>query len=266
MTREEIIKSALKFLVQKQIEQGSHGFSDADDNEISWDEVIGWLEQQPITWIVGKDNCQVAVRNMPIDKMQKICAIIGEEEQQPKTIQEKQAESEKYQKAFDDGYENGYAQARFDYEQQPCEGMRDATEEERKSTKDYIDSISKPTGFFFDEAYEEIVFVETHKKLSANLQPCEDCISREQAVYVASGYCEPQNIADELRKLPSVQPQPKRGKWIDQADSIGEYASGCYECDECHEVFWLESGTPQDNEYNFCPNCGADMREVQDER
>lgn len=37
----------------------------------------------------------------------------------PKTIQEKQAESEKYDKAFDDGYENGYSQTRFDYEQQP---------------------------------------------------------------------------------------------------------------------------------------------------
>lgn len=41
------------------------------------------LEQESITWIVGKDNCQVAVRNMPTDKMQKICAIIEEEEQQP---------------------------------------------------------------------------------------------------------------------------------------------------------------------------------------
>lgn len=40
--------------------------------------------------------------------------------ERPKTIQEKQAESEKYEKAFDDGYENGYAQARFDYGQQPC--------------------------------------------------------------------------------------------------------------------------------------------------
>ena len=40
-------------------------------------------EQEPITWIEGKDNCQIAVRNMPIDKMQKICAIIEEEEQQP---------------------------------------------------------------------------------------------------------------------------------------------------------------------------------------
>ena len=31
------------------------------------------------------------------------------------TVQEKQAESEKYQKAYDDGYDNGYAQAKFDY-------------------------------------------------------------------------------------------------------------------------------------------------------
>lgn len=68
-----------------------------------------------------------------------------------------------------------------DKEQQPCEGMRDATEEERKSTHDYIDSISKPIGFSFDEAYEEIEFVETHKKLSANLQLCNDCVSREAA-------------------------------------------------------------------------------------
>ena len=47
-------------------------------------------------------------------------------------------------------------------------------------------------------------------------QPCEDCISREQAVYVASGYCEPQNIADELRKLPSVTPQPYKAESEDE--------------------------------------------------
>lgn len=44
---------------------------------------------------------------------------VKEQEQKPKTIQEIQAESEKYQKAFEDGYEQGYAQARFDYEQEP---------------------------------------------------------------------------------------------------------------------------------------------------
>ena len=41
---------------------------------------MGVSNQEPITWIVGKDNCQVAVRNMPIDKIQKICAIIEAEE------------------------------------------------------------------------------------------------------------------------------------------------------------------------------------------
>jgi hypothetical protein len=37
--------------------------------------------QEPITWIVGKNNAQIAVRNMPIDKLQKICAIIGDEQE-----------------------------------------------------------------------------------------------------------------------------------------------------------------------------------------
>lgn len=55
-------------------------------------------------------------------------------------------------------------------EQQPCKGMRDATEEECKSTKDYIDSISKPTGLRFDDIYEELDFVQPHKKISANLR------------------------------------------------------------------------------------------------
>lgn len=242
------------------------------------------LEQESITWIVGKDNCQVAVRNMPIDRMQKICAIIGEEEQQPKTIQEKQAESEKYQKAFDDGYENGYAQARFDYGQQPCEGMRDATKEESKSTVEYIDSISKPTGFLFDEAYEELVFVEPHKKLSTNLQPCEDCISREAAKksiqrkidevvsedgsydYEKKQYINgllTAKIAINRCNLPSVTPQPKMGKWIDTGMWLEGRKHGkehgemidAYSCEYC--------GYSQYHKTNFCPNCGADMREVQ---
>ena len=39
-------------------------------------------------------------------------------EQEP-TTQERQAESDKFDAAFQDGYNNGYAQARFDYEQEP---------------------------------------------------------------------------------------------------------------------------------------------------
>ena len=38
------------------------------------------------------------------------------------TIQERQAESDKFDAAFQDGYNNGYAQGRFDYEQEPKTG------------------------------------------------------------------------------------------------------------------------------------------------
>lgn len=55
-----------------------------------------------------------------IEDLKEVKAIYVE---RPKTMQEKQAESEKYEKAFDDGYENGYAQARFDYGQYPCEDV-----------------------------------------------------------------------------------------------------------------------------------------------
>lgn len=43
-------------------------------------------------------------------------------------------------------------------------------------------------------------------------QPCEDAISRADAVRVASGYCHPSNIAKELAKLPPVQPEIIRCK------------------------------------------------------
>ena len=43
--------------------------------------------------------------------------------------------------------------------------------------------------------------------LEAQPEPCEDAVSRQAAIYIASGYCHPANIAKELEKLPSVQPE-----------------------------------------------------------
>lgn len=156
-------------------------------------------------------------------------AIKALEQQESKTMQEKQAESEKYEKAFDDGYENGYAQARFDYEQQSCESMRDATEEERKSTKDYIDSISKPTGLQFDNIYEELDFVQPHKKISVNLHPCEDCISREdvldlakKGVLISNGSYE--SVCKAINELPPVM--PKIQEWLSSFNT--ESATECF--------------------------------------
>ena len=88
-----------------------------------------------------------------------------------------------------------------------------------------------------------------------------DCISRADAIRVASGYCHPSNVANELAKLPSVTPQePKTGHWIEQDGFDGDTY---YDCSECGESFCLIDGTPTDNLYNYCPNCGAKM-EVED--
>lgn len=55
--------------------------------------------------------------------------------------------------------------------------------------------------------------------------------------------------------------EPKTGRWIEEDMFDGDVA---YRCSECNELFCIECGTPKDNEYNFCPNCGAKMVEQQE--
>lgn len=83
------------------------------------------------------------------------------------------------------------------------------------------DCISKQTVFDTAAEYEnelceilgenelaEVVKILKHRLIalpSAHPEPC-DAISRADAIRVASGYCHPANVAQELAKLPSVQP------------------------------------------------------------
>lgn len=86
-----------------------------------------------------------------------------------------------------------------------------------------------------------------------------DLISRAAAIRVASGYCHPSNIAKELEKLPSAQPERVRGRWnITDAYPHNVYCSECYtRFAQTHWAVWEDGSLPR----NFCPNCGADMRE-----
>ena len=56
-----------------------------------------------------------------------------------------------------------------------------------------------------------------------------------------------------LVNLPAVQPKQKIGRWIKTDDY------DAWRCSECEEYFCLDEGTPQDNEYYYCPCCGAKM-------
>lgn len=48
----------------------------------------------------------------------------------------------------------------------------------------------------------------------------------------------------------------KTGHWIEKDGYDGDTY---YDCSECGESFCLIEGTPTDNLYNYCPNCGAKM-------
>ena len=63
-----------------------------------------------------------------------------------------------------------------------------------------------------------------------------DLISRRAAIDVASGYCHPANIADELRKLPSAQPEQR---WIPKEVEMKipvKLDKGAYMPEKAHET------------------------------
>lgn len=81
-------------------------------------------------------------------------------------------------------------------------------------------------------------------------EPCEDAVSREAAIDAAlSAFSRGLLASPDIRRLPSVQPERKRGKWINISDGIFEIVK----CDQC--------GRTMDSRDNFCPNCGANMTE-----
>ena len=57
-------------------------------------------------------------------------------------------------------------------------------------------------------------------------------------------------IKSILENLPTAE--PKKGKWIKLYD-------GNYKCSSCWS-WWSVDGNEVMGDFNYCPNCGADMR------
>jgi DNA-directed RNA polymerase subunit RPC12/RpoP len=98
-------------------------------------------------------------------------------------------------------------------------------------------------------------------------EPYGDCVSREAvedaiAEMIVNGESLGYAVAyDILSDLPSVYPKQRTGHWIE--DTNGTYTDNhdTWECSECGHAQILLEGTPKDNDYNYCPNCGAKMEE-----
>ena len=90
----------------------------------------------------------------------------------------------------------------------------------------------------------------------------DDYIDREAALMklMQDGYSAKnlQSISD----MPAADVAPViHAHWIEQEDgNLDTY----YTCSSCKEDFDLIAGTPCENLYNYCPNCGAKMDEKED--
>ena len=90
----------------------------------------------------------------------------------------------------------------------------------------------------------------------------DDLISRQEAIYAVNTALFPKiNTAKDaekaLRNLPSAQPERIKGHWIDAVIPNDSGGLPVIVCDKCNTFFPLQFGAG----HNFCPNCGADMRE-----
>lgn len=79
-------------------------------------------------------------------------------------------------------------------------------------------------------------------------------------------------VTDELiKKLASYEhsiehseTQVVHAHWIPCEDETGE-GSNTYKCSACGEIQMIIDGTPKENGWAYCPNCGAKMDEEENE-
>ena len=61
-----------------------------------------------------------------------------------------------------------------------------------------------------------------------------------------------------LNQFPAADVAPVRhGRWEDSADEW--FGTDVYTCSKCRESYVLVEGTPKENLWHYCPNCGAKM-------
>lgn len=81
---------------------------------------------------------------------------------------------------------------------------------------------------------------------------------KAEKLYQICGETQNGEVAEWLKEyFPSAE--PKTGHWVEIEDYNGDIH---YQCDQCGEEFILIDGTPEDNNYWHCPNCGSYNREV----
>ena len=88
---------------------------------------------------------------------------------------------------------------------------------------------------------------------------CNDCVHNE----ICQKFGGPFNINDADTSCTDFKSRSQfvelsHAEWVEDEDMYGD---PIYHCSNCSEHFVLAEGTPTDNCYSYCPNCGAKMDE-----
>lgn len=69
-------------------------------------------------------------------------------------------------------------------------------------------------------------------------------------------------IKAKVDEIPTIDPESLRptAKWENEDDYYGDSIIWC--CSVCKDRFVLNDGTPEENNYKYCPSCGARMVEL----
>ena len=258
--KETIIKSALKYLVKMQIEEGSAGFAvDNDhDHDCCWDDVLAWIEAQP---------CENAVsREAVLDIFNEWFATcnIADKRESPKAkinaLPPVKPTSEDIKEAYLKGYDYGVKDW-FRSKTQPSEDC--ISREEIKefintmlTSNEEMGSIATNEGRWVEEkmylhGVEILEGLDDYVKTMPPVKPkyTDEEIDKIQAVE--------QTYVDKMVELAVEEVKRPKGKWIGEkpypiCDKCGcniyeEYIS----CSDFAEIY---------KPMNYCPNCGAEMR------
>lgn len=252
MTKETIIKSTLKYLVKRQIEEGSVGFAvDNDpDHDCCWDDVLAWIEAQPSEDAVSRGVLTEYINTMLTSNEEMASdatnegrwveektylygvEILEDLDEYVKTMPPITPTSEDIKEAYLKGYDYGVKDW-FRSKTQPSEDC---------ISREYIEPIVEELENICINGDEQVLSMLADIKNAPPVIPkyTDEEIDKAQAVEQA--------YVDKMVELAVEGTKRPKGKWIEIEIDAGEFI---YKCSKC--------GMRVVNPYKYCPNCGAEM-------